>query len=88
MKKDGCYGLELIAKDKYKSIFFYRFKSVNCLQTLPTVVVIDIIAFPRGIQSNLSNLSMEGCQGLKLVAKNKYTRISVSKKKKKKKKKM
>ena len=21
MKKDGCYGLELIAKDKYKPIF-------------------------------------------------------------------
>ena len=37
------------------------FKSVSCPQTLPTVVVIDIIAFPRGIQSNVSNLSMEGC---------------------------
>ena len=61
MKKDGCYGLELVAKDKYKRIFSTRFKSVSCPQTLPTVVVIDIMVFPRGIQSNVSNLSMEGC---------------------------
>ena len=35
---------------------FNRLKSVSCPQTLPTVVVLYIIAILRGIQSNVSNL--------------------------------
>ena len=41
-----------------KSGFVYI---ASCPQTLPTVVFIDIIAILPVIQSNISNLSMDGC---------------------------